>query len=106
MVSDTEITVTAPDATAAAGTGGTVDATVSADFTDPADSNATEDSDPTATGDDTYTFGVPTVNSLTPTAGPMSGGKLLTITGSGFEDAGLTSTRWTSHRTGRPGRPP
>ena len=90
VVSDTEIMATAPDATSAAGTAGTVDATVTADFTDPADSNATEDSDPAATGDDTYTFGVPTVDSLSPAAGPLSGGNVLTITGSGFEDAGLT----------------
>ncbi|MGD0748262.1 MAG: IPT/TIG domain-containing protein [Acidimicrobiales bacterium] len=90
VVSDTEITATAPDATAAAGSAGTLDATVTADFTDPADSNATEQSDPTTTGDNAYTFGVPTVDSLSPAAGPMSGGNVLTITGSGFEDAGLT----------------
>ncbi len=90
VVSDTEITATAPDATAAAGANGTVDTTVTADFTDPAASNATEDSDPTTAGDDTYTFGVPVVDSLSPATGPLSGGNVVTITGSGFEDAGLT----------------
>ena len=90
VVSDTEITVQAPDATAAAGPSGTVDATVTADFTDPADANAAEPSDPTTVGDNTYTFGVPTMDSLAPANGPLSGGNTLTITGSGFQEPGLT----------------
>ena len=74
--SDSQITVTSPE-----GTAGTVDVTVQATGGISATSPADE-----------FTYGpgaVPTVNSISPAAGPLAGGTTVTITGTNF--AGSTA---------------
>ena len=90
VVSDTEITVTAPDATAAADGKSTLDSTVKVTFTDPKDANASIAALPSVAGADRYRFGVPVIDQVTPAAGPLTGGTTVTLTGSGFQDSGLT----------------
>ena len=88
VVSDTEIDVTAPDMTSAAGGAGTLDSNVIADFT--VEGGGTASTLPKDTGDDAYTFGGPVVTSIEPDNGPMTGGTAVKIIGSGFHDASLT----------------
>ena len=68
--SPTQITAVAP--------AGTVDTVVDVTVTTPAGTSATAGS-----GDD-YTYGVPTVTALSPTAGTTAGGTPVTITGTNF----------------------
>jgi hypothetical protein len=92
VVSDNEIDVTAPDATAAAGSAGNLDTEVVAQFSDAVDPSDTDviSSQPTTAGADDYTFGAPEIDSITPAAGPLDGGSVVTITGSGFQNSDLT----------------
>ena len=90
VVSDTEVTVTAPDATAAADGKATLSTTISLTFTDPSDPDVPLPASFSPTADDRYTFGAPVIESISPQAGPLAGGDTVTITGSGFQDSGLT----------------
>ena len=92
VVSDTEITVTVPDATAAADGAAALDTNLFVDFTDPADPDNPVQALPATLGHNLieYLFGAPVIDSITPQAGPLSGGNTVTITGSGFENPDLT----------------
>ena len=72
IVSDTSITATSP-----AGTAGTVDITVT---------NETGTSSTSSADHFTYDA-TPSVTGITPVAGPIAGGTVVTITGTGFADA-------------------
>ena len=104
VVSDTEVDVTAPDATAEVAAG---DATVATSVTLHYDVNnstngATADSAPAAEGDDGYLFGAPVITSVAPADGPLIGGNLVKITGSGFQNPALTFTAVSFDPTGTP----
>ena len=90
VVSDSQVTVTAPDATSAANGQSTLDTNVTVQFTVNADPSNHDDSVAQAVGDDAYLFGAPVVASVQPSAGPLGGANVLKITGSGFQTAGLT----------------
>ena len=93
VVSDTEIDVTAPDATSAAGGAATFDSTVDVEFDDSTDpAGPTVPAAPAALGDDEYDFGAPVVTSVEPGAGPLQGGNSLQIFGSGFQNPALSFT--------------
>ena len=84
-MSDTEIDVTAPDASDEAPEGDSSLLTaVSADFTGPGGDDV--DSVPATLGDNYYVFGAPVVDSIAPASGPLGGGNTIKIMGSGFED--------------------
>jgi hypothetical protein len=89
VVSDTEITVTAPDATDAADAKSLLETQVGVSFSDGSEGGTPIKAVPAATGDNDYTFGAPVIDSMTPSSGPLGGGNTLTITGSGFSDSGL-----------------
>ena len=79
FISSTQLSATSP-----AGTG-TVDITV----TTPAGTSAT------TTADQFSYEAAPAISSVSPVAGPLSGGTTVTITGTGFSGAsGVTSARW------------
>ena len=86
--SDTEITVTVPNMTAAAGGGQVVDAQVQVGFVNPV-GNVASTASPLFLGADSYVFGAPLITSVNPPAGPLTGGDVVTITGSGFASPGL-----------------
>ena len=89
VVSDTQIDVTAPDASVAAD-GQTSFATyITAKF-DVGDSGESDNSVPAAPGDDGYVFGAPVIDSVVPAGGPLTGGNTVVITGSGFMNPALT----------------
>ena len=88
VVSDTEIDVTAPDATVTAGSASRLVTEVTAEFE--TSGAAADNSTPAAPGDNTYVFGTPVVDSVVPVAGPLVGGNVVKITGSGFENPELT----------------
>ncbi len=91
VVSNTEIQVVAPDVTDQLTEGQDVLlAAVTAHFT--ADDDTAVESVPAAVGDNLYTFGAPTIDSVAPDDGPLGGGNTITITGSGFDEPGLTLT--------------
>ena len=90
VVSDTEITVTAPDATTAAKGKATLQSVVDVSFTDPADPGTPVGAIDAIEGDSNYNFGTPVVDSISPPAGPLAGGNTVTITGKGFKTSGLT----------------
>ena len=100
VVSDTKITVTAPDATASAAGHGSVEAVVDAVFSDPADPNQPIEAVDDEAGASDYVFGAPMITSIDPTAGPLNGGNSVTITGSGFTDSGLTFDKVTFDSAG------
>src|SRR6202034_1906554 len=93
VVSDTEIDVTAPDATPAANGASSLDAEVYAEFDVTADPSQPDDSVPAATDDNDYSFGRPVIDSVEPGAGPLAGGNTVLITGSGFENPDLTFSK-------------
>ncbi len=88
VVSDTEIDVTAPDATAAANGAADLDTVVELTFDDN-DANQFE-AGTDFPGDGSYEFGAPVISSIDPGAGPLSGGNPIVISGSNFENPGLT----------------
>ena len=90
VVSDTEITVTSPDATTAAAGSATLSTDVQVDFEDAQDPSTTVQAQPEGSDQDTYVFGAPVIDSVSPTTGSTSGGETVTIKGSGFEDPSLT----------------
>jgi hypothetical protein len=89
VVSDTEITVTAPDATDAAQSKSILESEVDVSFSDGSEDAIPIKAVPAATGDSEYTFGAPEIDSIAPSSGPLAGGNTITITGSGFENSGL-----------------
>ena len=95
VVSDTEITVTAPDATSAAAGQSDIQSLVNVYFDDPSDPANLIASSATSTGANAYLFGTPEISSVSPPAGPLAGGNTVTITGKGFMDTGLTMDRVT-----------
>ena len=88
VVSDTEITVTAPNATSAGGKPD-IHSLVDVYFDDPSDPANLIASSATSTGANAYLFGAPEISSVSPPAGPLAGGNTVTITGKGFMDTGL-----------------
>jgi hypothetical protein len=90
VVSDTEITVTAPDATDASDGEPDLATVVDVSFTDSADPGNPVSAVDATEGDSNYDYGSPLVDSVQPTGGPLSGDNEVTITGSGFEDSELT----------------
>ena len=74
VVSDTEITLFAPDATAAAAGADSLATTVTLEFDDPVAPNVPIDAAPASAGDDDYTFANPTISSVAPAAGHLPGG--------------------------------
>jgi hypothetical protein len=88
--SDTEITVTAPDATTDAGSEPDYGTTVDVTFDEPTSGGVTEvTTTPAGAGANDYVFGGPKIDSIGPTAGALTGGNTVTITGSGFEAGDL-----------------
>ena len=92
VVSDTEITVDAPDATSVADGASSLVTEVTADFDVTADTSEHDDSVPNAPDDNDYVFGAPVIDSVSPGGGPLDGGNTITITGSGFSNPALTFT--------------
>jgi hypothetical protein len=90
VVSDTEITVATPDATSAAAGGATVSTNVLVTFDDDQDPSTTVEAKPETSAEDSYVFGAPVIDSVSPTTGSTTGGNTVTITGSGFEDPNLS----------------
>jgi IPT/TIG domain len=90
VVSDTEVTVTAPDATAAAAGKASLDTTLFLEYDDAADPDVPVLSTPAQTAADDYIFGAPEIDMVQATAGPLAGGNTITITGSGFDNPDLT----------------
>ena len=84
VVSDTEIDVIVPDATAAAAGATALEADVTAKFEVAATPAVTDNSVPAAAGDNTYVYGSPVVYSVAPTGGPLTGGNTVVIHGGGF----------------------
>ena len=92
VVSDTEITVTTPDATPDAGGKSVLNTGVVLFFQDPANpGNVNDDilSDPNTTSANAYLFGTPQIDSISPSVGSLFGGTTVTVTGSGFMNAAL-----------------
>ena len=87
VVSDTEIDVTAPDATGEA-TGGALGTHVDPVF-DLTGGGGSLDAWPQSPGDDAYAFGTPVISSVEPVGGPIDGGNQVVIHGTGFTDSGL-----------------
>ena len=91
VLSNTEIQVVAPDVTDQLTEGQDLLLTaVTAHFT--TDDDTAVESVPASVGDNLYTFGAPTVDSVAPDDGPLGGGNTITINGSGFDEPGLTLT--------------
>ena len=93
VVSDTEIDVTAPDATDAAFAdfgSSSVTTHVTAQFSVPDGVDEIDNSVPAAQGDNSYVFGAPVIDSVEPGGGPLTGGNTVVITGSGFMNPALT----------------
>ena len=88
VVSDSEVDVTVPDGTAAAGSNSSLDTDVTVTYTD--ENGNQVDSVPAARDDSDYTFGAPVIDSVEPAGGPVDGGNTIKIIGSGFQDANLT----------------
>ncbi|MGA2307148.1 MAG: IPT/TIG domain-containing protein, partial [Acidimicrobiales bacterium] len=82
-VSDTEIDVTAPDATVAAAGATSLETDVTATFEVTGSPGEADDSVSAAENDDSYVFGAPVIDSVEPAAGPLTGGNDVVITGSG-----------------------
>ena len=90
VISDTEITVDAPDATDVADGASSLETDLTAQFDVTADTSEHDDSVPTAPDDNDYVFGAPVIDSVSPGGGPLDGGNTITITGSGFSNPALT----------------
>ena len=90
LLSDTQIDVTVPDATVAAEGATTLETEVTAKFEVTGSPGVTDNSVPADQGDNSYVFGAPVIDSVEPTAGPLTGGNDVVITGSGFDNPDLT----------------
>ena len=90
VISDTELMVTTPDATAAADGSASLSTSVQVTFDDTSDPSTTVQALPATTGADSFVFGAPVIDSVSPATGNPSGGDTVTIIGTGFEDPSLS----------------